>query len=535
MPSPSPRRISSFELAATVGFTVGERYEVEAVLGHGTFGRVLRARDVVTGETVALKEFVRQPGRADSFLRELGILFELKHPAVIDCQSLVMSGAVRYLVCEFMECGSMRALLDDPRTPVPLLLRLLEEAASGVAYAHRRNVIHRDLKPDNILLSRRSGEAHAKVSDFGISTLGTEAGLRSAIGSPAYMAPEQFYDQYDARIDIYALGVIAYEILCGRRPFTGSPAQLMTCRIRQEPEMPDWLPRSFARVLRKALAKKPERRFATVESFSAALRIALHADGEALLRTGFPLQTGKVQDLLQAGDELYVQRADEILRLDACGRVIARLPAADAMISAGPHVAFRRGDALSLRGPARSRQLDVPASASVALSSDGLLAVHVDGGVFVVDGVSQHRLTPRGAGVTSVAFVGRDQTACLARTTDAGSTLEYGGVVVPLPEPIGALDGHPERYEIVARAAADPSRIYLVRLGQATRARLACGRLTCDGENFYAATEDGALAAVNVSSSRVARTRWDWELSSVAASAQRIVCVTTAGQMICLQ
>jgi hypothetical protein len=397
-------------------------------------------------------------------------------------------------------------------------------------------VIHRDLKPENILLGRRGGELVAKVSDFGVSTLGTSMGARSCIGSPAYMAPEQFYDQYDARIDVYALGVIAYEIVCGRRPFFGSPAQLMVAHIKREPELPAWLPRSFARLLRKALAKKVEKRFPSAEAFASALSLALSAEGAALDRDGWPCQVVGTKVLGVTSEDVYISGQEQLVRLDRRGRLVEELPAVDDLHTADGFMLARRDDQLMLRGTFGERiWKDIPRDVAVALSAEGTVAFTNDGGATAIDSSGRHQAYPSRSGVTGLCFLGQEQMLSVVRSTEQGSRLEFGGAAVDLPERIAVLYGHPSRYEAVARSAVDPARLFLVRLGQVTTVRLVCGHLTCDGDSFYGVTDDGGLATINVASHRIARTRWQSPLAAVAAGANRFVCATATGRIECLQ
>jgi serine/threonine-protein kinase len=521
---------------AVPGHVLGGRYLVEEIIGQGSFGRVFRAVDIATSTPVALKEFVRESGKTDSFLREVGILFELKHPHVIACESLTMSGRFRYIVCEYMEGGSLRDLLESSRAGLLQMLEILREVAVGVAYAHERNVIHRDLKPENILLTRRGGELHAKVSDFGISTLGTSLGTRSWIGSPAYMAPEQFYDAYDQRVDVYALGVIAFEIICGRRPFRGTPAQLMAAHIRKEPEFPAWLPRMTLRFLRKALAKKPEKRFESVRAFIDALDVVRRVERPALVDEAWPSSVGEILTIAHASDEVLVRTRTALLRLDRRGRVVEELPPVDHALGRELFSLLVTGETATLRGPNGSRVLDaLPPGASPALSADGSVAYAVDGGAYVVDTGGRHELKASGSGVTSVEFVGSEHAPCIARSADGQARIEIGGARVDLPQPISKIVAHGSRYELIARSALDPERCFLVRLGEVFETKLDCGDFTTDEQAFYAVSPSGELVGVSVGASRISRTRWEWPLAAVAASAEGFVCGTRDGRVLAVR
>lgn len=522
---------------AVPGYVLGGRYLVEEVIGQGSFGRVFRARDLATSASVALKEFIRESGRQDSFLREFGLLFELKHPNIISCESLTMSGSVRYMVCEFMEGGSLRDMLEAGSTSLLRMLEILREVAAGVAHAHDQNVIHRDLKPENILLTRSSGELHAKVSDFGISTLGTSLGTRSWIGSPAYMAPEQFYDQYDKRVDVYALGVVAFEILCGRRPFRGSPAQLMAAHIKKEPDYPAWLPKMTLKFLRKALAKKPERRFESVRAFAEALDVVRRVERPALADHAWPAVVGDILSIARGAEEVFVRTRDALLRLDLRGRLVERLPPVE-------HAIGREGFALlaseegpaALRGPRGVRVLDpLPPGVAPVLSAEGSVAYVMDGGAYVLDASGRHELVPPGSGASCVEFVGLEQTPCVGRTVNRRTSIELGGGRVDLPAPVSRLAAHGSRYELIARASDDPSRCFLLKLGEVSEVRLDCSDFTMDEQAFYAVSPEGELVGVSVGASRISRTRWEWPLASVAAGRDGFVCGTRDGRVLAVR
>ena len=518
---------------AIIGERLVNRYLVEDVIGQGSFGRVYRALDTETGERVALKEFVKQAGRIDSFLRELGILFDLHHPNVIDCRTIVMGGSFRYLVCDYMDGGSLRDLLVAGKATTLELLELVVQVMEGVAYAHDRNVVHRDLKPENILLARRDGGYDAKVSDFGISTLGTTVGLRSSIGSPAYMAPEQFYDQYDARVDVYALGVIVYEIIFGRRPFVGSPAQLMTGHLRVEPEIHAWLPKQFARLLGKALAKKPDRRYSCVEVFREALRVALATEGDQLDLVVWPAELGEVLEVGHVRDEVLIRREADFLRLDRSGRLISRQPPADHLACAGGSFVVQRGTTVEVSTPTTRRaHRGLPSGATVAVSPDGSVAFVSDGRATLIDANGRHDVSG-GKRILAACFLGREQTLCLAWREQDETVLSFAGSQVRVAMDVKRLYGHPERYEAIARADAGDPAMTMVRLGSSSPGRLECGDFSSDGDAFFAVTSEGELASINVGSERVARTRWESKLRCVSAGKDRFVWVTREGRVLC--
>lgn len=513
---------------AVPGEHLAERYLVERVIGQGAYGRVFLARDLVSQTPVALKEFIRNQGRSDSFVREVGILFEMAHPAIIRCHTLLVLGPFRYIVFEFLDGGSLRELLDG-QADLRLLLALLLEAASGVAYAHRKGIVHRDLKPENILLQRAQDGLHAKVSDFGISVLGTSRGS-NPVGSPAYMAPEQFQEQHDERVDIYALGILLYEILCGRRPFEGSPAFLMSCHIHSEIELPEWLPRPLARVIRKATSKRPERRFASVDGFCLALESALDPATWDILQNRWSHVSSQVHALAVSDQEILVLQDNECLRLSHQGRLVRRIQGVDGALCSGRYRALVSADRVQLEGPSLRRSLR-GVSGPVALSHEGALAFLASGRPVCIDRSDHRRLLPPLGDPLCLGFVGPEQCLAVAYLSPSGPFLDINGQRLQLPEPIIAFHGNPEREELVARSAVHPERLFLLHNNQLWTRHLAAGTLSCDGDHFYGVTSEGQLASLNLPKDRVAITRWTSPLAAIGAGAHRLAWVDRAGTL----
>ncbi|HIK36896.1 MAG: serine/threonine protein kinase [Geminocystis sp.] len=241
-------------------------YRTVGLVGEGQFGKVYGAIVRETGELVALKELNPQKFSTKRFLREIRILLKLEHPNIIRCYGVAHSGDKRYLVTEYCEGGSLRDLICKSQT-ISLLqrLKIVLDILDGLHYAHTEGIIHRDLKPENILLSVTSQGWKAKISDFGVAKIEREDtnGSVGDTGSPAYMAPEQFYGKYYYASDIYATGVILYELLVGDRPFKGSPYEIMLGHLNRPPVFPKNLPASLRLILRQALQKLPQHRFRT--------------------------------------------------------------------------------------------------------------------------------------------------------------------------------------------------------------------------------------------------------------------------------
>jgi len=510
---------------------------VERIVGQGAYGRVFRAQDERTGEAVALKEFTRGSRGSDGFLRELGVLFELRHPAILECRTVLVGGPYRYLVYEFMEAGSLRDWMNAGHTQE--CLRLFRMAAAGVSHAHECKVVHRDLKPENVLLTRKTGELLAKVSDFGISAVGSTAEVKSHVGSPAYMAPEQFYDTYDLRVDIYALGTMLYEILCGSRPFYGSPAQIMLSHLQKEVPYPPWMPPAFKALLERALAKDPEDRFETVDDFLVAFDQAFATEGDRLEGEGWPVDASEVAALVVTRDAVVSLHDDRRARVfDRQGRAAAELEQVDELLGAEEFYALRRGDRVTVKSAQGERTHPVPEDAKVALSTDGSLAVTAEGGArLLISPGSERVLAEPGSGVVDVTFAGDTQaTSLLVADADGACRIVVEDEDdIPLPEPVSELVGHGMKEEWVARVATDRSRLLLVTRDRVVSVQGPKGPLSADDDHFFGALEDGRLATINVASGRVARTVWESPLAAVAACCDGFVWATRDGRLLSLR
>jgi len=263
-------------------------YELVRRLGEGGMAQVYLARDVRLGREVAVKVLDRRlaerPGFRERFLREARVAAALDHPNIVPLYDFGEDGML-FLVMPYVSGGSLQDIL--VRTPLPMgeVATYGSQIADALAYAHQRNVVHRDVKPANMLMH---SDGRLMLSDFGLAKI-VSASSRSATprnhpdaGTPEYMAPEQIGGQSDERSDIYALGVVLYLLLTGRLPFTGtSSTAVMEGHLYRMPEPPRHLnaevtPAMEAVVLR-ALAKKPEERFQRASELGAALLGALIA------------------------------------------------------------------------------------------------------------------------------------------------------------------------------------------------------------------------------------------------------------------
>ncbi|MBW4695026.1 MAG: serine/threonine protein kinase [Lyngbya sp. HA4199-MV5] len=290
------------------------KYRLLGLVGQGQFGRVYCASHRKTGRLVALKELDKQRFPTHKFLRELRFLLSLQHANIVTCHALEHTPTGRYLVMDYCEGGTLRGLMeDDVRLHPVQCLNLVVDVLLGLDHAHSRGIVHCDIKPENILLTLQADGWTARVSDFGIARLHQEStdGDSSNTGSPAYMSPERFYGQYAATSDLYAVGVLLFELLAGYRPFSGAPIDMMSAHLNSPVKIPDIIPAALHPVILTALQKLPARRFQSaaqmviaVQAAAAAMPVGQAWSDARLLRSPVPISTGvgkyAQQEVLQA-------------------------------------------------------------------------------------------------------------------------------------------------------------------------------------------------------------------------------------------
>ncbi len=264
---------------------LADRYRIERELGEGGMATVYLAEDLRHHRPVAIK--VLRPELAATlgpqrFMQEIEIAARLQHPHILPVHDSGEAGGFLFYVMPYVQGESLRErLTKHGELPIHEAVRILIEVADALAYAHAQHVVHRDIKPENIMLSGR----HALVMDFGVAKAVSEATGRNklttagvALGTPAYMSPEQASadPNLDQRVDIYALGVLGYELLSGRPPFTGgTPQQILAAQVTTPPEpltrrRPTVSP-ALAAVIMKALEKRPADRLQTADEMLAQL------------------------------------------------------------------------------------------------------------------------------------------------------------------------------------------------------------------------------------------------------------------------
>lgn len=274
------QRFYTGELEA--GARIADRYVIELTLGSGGMGAVYRARDEKLGERVALKvvrdAHLASPSMLERFRREVTTARRIHHPNVVRIHDLGEAEGVLFISMEYVDGESLRSVFERyGRLPLERVRALSTQILAALQAAHEAGVVHRDLKPENVLLD---AESRVRLIDFGIArldALATADGLTAThaiLGTPQYMAPEQIRGRrVDARTDLYALGVMLYEALCGRPPFTAeSPIALSFAHCTDPvPPLPDDVPSAWRALVERALAKEPDQRFASAAEMRGAL------------------------------------------------------------------------------------------------------------------------------------------------------------------------------------------------------------------------------------------------------------------------
>ena len=263
------------EVAEQLTSALGGRYRVERELGEGGMATVWLAHDTKHERPVAIKVLHRDLSislGAERFLREIRIVAQLQHPHIVGLIDSGEADGMLYYVMPYVAGESLRMrLAREGELPVDEAVWLLREIADALAYAHDKQIVHRDVKPENVMVAAR----HAQVTDFGIARAVSESAMGSPItatgivvGSPAYMAPEQATSdpQMDHRADLYAFGLVAYEILTGSPPFSAPTAvQLVSAHMTRTPERPSVqrpsIPEALDELIMRCLAKRPADRF----------------------------------------------------------------------------------------------------------------------------------------------------------------------------------------------------------------------------------------------------------------------------------
>ena len=267
------------------------QYQIVAPLGEGGMAAVYKAYQPAMERYVAIKVLPRHMSSSEEFAarfrREARLLAQLQHPHILPVFDYGESEGYPYIVMPFIISGTLADVLRNKRLSLPEVRRILTQIGDALSYAHTRGMIHRDIKPSNVLIDERG---NCLLTDFGLARMAevsTHITTSGAImGTPAYMSPEQGAGgNVDHRSDIYSLGIVLYEMVTGRVPYTAETPVAVVFKHIQDPlpsihKFNPNLPDSVELVLRKALAKSPEDRYQTTEDFVRAIQISIPAISE---------------------------------------------------------------------------------------------------------------------------------------------------------------------------------------------------------------------------------------------------------------
>src|SRR5256714_13629203 len=262
------------------------KYRVKGELGRGGMGAVYLAEQPGLGREVAIKELIQSadPVALKRFLQEAQVMARTSHPNLVQVHDMELMGNINYLVLEFVRGRSLRDWMNTSQLPPPQVFAVMHGVLQALDYAHRHAIVHRDMKPENVLIS---DEGTVKVADFGIARLtddtgvgGTATKTGTTVGTPQYMSPEQVASsKVDGRSDLYSAGIMFYELVAGQPPFTASdadgPFTLMAKHVHAPPKPPSvfrpGLNPELEQVILKSISKRPADRFQTGQEFDRAM------------------------------------------------------------------------------------------------------------------------------------------------------------------------------------------------------------------------------------------------------------------------
>ena len=262
------------------------KYHVKRELGRGGMGTVYLAEQPGLGREVAIKQLLQtaDPLALRRFLQEAQVMARASHPNLVQVHDIELMGTENYIVLEFVRGKSLRDWIMQGPIPPPQVFAIMRGMLLALDYAHKRAIVHRDMKPENVLIS---DDGMVKVTDFGIARLmddpgvgGTATKTGTTVGTPQYMSPEQVASsKVDGRSDLYSAGIVFYELVTGQPPFTASeadgPFTLMAKHVQAPPKPPSvfqpGLDPTLEAIILKSLSKRPEDRFQTGQEFDDAI------------------------------------------------------------------------------------------------------------------------------------------------------------------------------------------------------------------------------------------------------------------------
>ena len=283
------------------------RYKITGILGRGAMGTVYQAHDPLIEREVAIKAISCAGLKREEaeefeqrFFREAKSAGQLNHPSIVTIHDIGRSGELSYIAMEFLVGRSLRDILDTHVSlPVERIVQIAAEIADGLAFAHARGIVHRDIKPGNIMVLDNGS---VKITDFGIAQLPSSSLtlIGTAMGTPKYMSPEQVNGRKaDGRSDIFSLGAVLYEMLTGRPPFSGAELNAILYQVLNgAPPLPSSinpaLPTGFDRIVARAMAKDADKRYANAAEMASDLRKVRQLPGLLQTPTESPPSAPKV-------------------------------------------------------------------------------------------------------------------------------------------------------------------------------------------------------------------------------------------------
>lgn len=317
------------------------KYEIFSELGKGAMGMVYRARDVRLGRLVALKTMLEGVDRDEELIKRFNIeaqaAAQLNHENIITIYDLGEDGDIYYIAMEFLEGEDLKTVLQKKKLTLPEKLNIILQICSGLEYAHKMGVVHRDVKPANVMVL---GTGKIKLMDFGIAHMASSDMTRTGmiIGTPDYMSPEQVMGKkIDNRSDIFSVGVIFYEMMSGKKPFTSDSVTSILYKIAHEPipsfdELGVEVPLEIETIINKAAEKEPEKRYQAMAEMIKDLKAVIELYGEQKMAT-MPSLHNEIKKLIDEGKALMkarkFQNAAEVynkaLSLDPDNSVLKRL------------------------------------------------------------------------------------------------------------------------------------------------------------------------------------------------------------------
>ena len=290
------RRIMSFELGQTIG-----EYEFVDIVNSSRSSIAYKVRNTLAQRFEllrVLRQIQEDPEKRDRFTREIKVLARINHPNIVSFFHATQLDGELVLTTELVEGSTLAERMEVGRLPIALALEYVIKVLGALEYAHSHDVIHRDVTPENIIITT---DGDVKLTGFGLAKTHTDPQLTQAgkmLGSLHYISPEQVkgLPTIDARTDIYAVGVILYELVTGRKPFPGdSQFEVMFAHVNANPASPDQVnpevPPALSELILKAMAKEPADRFQTAAEFRRQLGSVLHAEssvGAAIARAEIP-------------------------------------------------------------------------------------------------------------------------------------------------------------------------------------------------------------------------------------------------------